>query len=82
VIEDAEAASPTGALVRFEVDGAAYEASVDIGRPESDLDHQEQRLRAKFARLAGPVLGVEAAKTVADDLLDVTAVGSVAELFA
>jgi 2-methylcitrate dehydratase PrpD len=80
VVEDGDHVSPTGAIVRFDTATGSREAAVDIGTPDTDLDRQEQRLLTKFGALAGRVVGVERAKTLADSILDVAAVQSVREL--
>lgn len=48
--------------------GATFEAEADTGEPSVDLVGQRSRLLAKFGRLAAPVVGVERAAAIADDI--------------
>jgi 2-methylcitrate dehydratase PrpD len=79
VTQEASRVSPTSAIVVFETASGDHRATADIGTPEADLDLQERRLRMKFARLAGPVIGSDAGP-LADRLLGIGAVPSVADL--
>jgi 2-methylcitrate dehydratase PrpD len=56
----------TRARVVVESHGERAEATLDTGVPAPDLRVQGERLRAKFALLAEPVLGAPGAKQLAD----------------
>ncbi len=47
-------------------DGQVFEEAANVAVPDRDLDAQWARLEAKFLTLAGPVLGDDRARTVAE----------------
>ncbi|HMD55840.1 MAG TPA: MmgE/PrpD family protein [Solirubrobacteraceae bacterium] len=61
--DDGRPGAPTLVQVRLG-DGTVAEAAVDVATPEHDLALQSRRLTAKFATLAEPVLGPDAAGTL------------------
>ena len=61
-------------------DGRSLVQYFDVGVPADDLDAQEQRLIAKFRRLAEPILGVEKAKKIEDLVLGLDNAKGVTEL--
>jgi 2-methylcitrate dehydratase PrpD len=70
--------SATPVTVRL-ADGRVLEAAHDLFVPETDLARQRRLLEAKFAALAGPVLGAsraEALATAAAGLADVDDIGT------
>lgn len=70
VVVRTDGARPTTwAAVRLRLaDGRDVVAEADTGRPATDLPQQGQRLRAKFDALTTPVLGGEAAASLADSV--------------
>jgi 2-methylcitrate dehydratase PrpD len=60
----------------------ALEASADVSRPESDLELQGAKLRAKFDALAGPILGPSGAAQLGDRLGDVSGFSDIGDLLA
>jgi 2-methylcitrate dehydratase PrpD len=63
----ADEAAPASGSVRLRTtDGRELVASVDTTVPAADLDLQQERLRAKFRALAGPVVGEDRAEALAE----------------
>jgi 2-methylcitrate dehydratase PrpD len=63
-------------------DGRTLRAESDSGIPAADLDAQGAKLRAKFDALVSPVLGFDAAQSLAEAIEHVEQVGDVRELVA
>ena len=61
-------------------DGRSLVQFFDVGMPADDLEAQEQRLTAKFRRLADPILGAEKAKRIEELVLGLDDAESVADL--
>lgn len=64
-------------------DGTVHSTEADVETPERDLDRQWQRLSAKFADMAGPVIGARGAARVIDSvqrLEDCADIGEIAQL--
>lgn len=56
-----------GTHVRLKLeDGRTFETRVDVNTPAPDLNHQWQRLQAKFMGLAAPVVGASTARSLVD----------------
>ncbi|HET9690780.1 MAG TPA: MmgE/PrpD family protein [Acidimicrobiales bacterium] len=82
VVPDADRVGTRSRVVVITDDGRRLEAEDDTGRPAADLDLQQQRLAAKFAALASPVLGADAATAVREAALAAEASASVRSLTA
>lgn len=67
-VETDPAVRSTASRVEVETPTGTVRASFDTGIPDTDLDRQGARLRAKFLRLASPVVGTEHAHRLADQL--------------
>jgi 2-methylcitrate dehydratase PrpD len=78
----AEGHAATQARVLIETPSGTVEAWADTGVPATDLTEQGARLRAKFERLAVPVLGGEPAAELADAIVSIEALASTAQLLA
>ena len=63
-------------------DGRTLVQFFDVGVPADDLDAQEQRLIAKFHRLAVPILGADKAKRIEDLVLGLDDAKDVGDLMA
>ena len=63
-------------------DGRSLVQFFDVGVPADDLDAQEQRLIAKFHRLADPILGADKAKRIKDLVLGLDDAKDVGDLMA
>lgn len=63
-------------------DGRSLVQYFDVGVPADDLDAQQQRLIAKFRRLAEPILGVDKARRIEDLVLGLDDAKGVADLMA
>ncbi|MCP3937922.1 MAG: MmgE/PrpD family protein [Actinomycetia bacterium] len=74
----------TNMQTRVEVSTASglHLGASDVGRPNTDLVAQGIRLRSKFEALVGPVLGVEAARSLGDVFSRLDELASVDEVFA
>jgi len=62
------------------IDGRVLKASHDAGIPSADIAVQRQRLIAKFAALAEPVLGAARARELRATILDLDALTDIGEL--
>ncbi|MEO1062272.1 MAG: MmgE/PrpD family protein [Actinomycetota bacterium] len=83
VVIDTDPSLPTMATrVALTAGGSTVGAAADVSRPAADLDAQGARLRTKFVALAGPVLGGERARLLADRIDALTAIDDVGELLA
>ena len=63
-------------------DGRRLRAAHDVSVPERDLAHQGERLAAKFAALAGPVIGVDRTEALRGAVAGLEDMASVASLLA
>jgi 2-methylcitrate dehydratase PrpD len=70
VTEDAVTALPMATAVRLRLkNGRVLEHCVDVGRPLTSLDAEEQRLVAKFTGLVEPVLGAVGCRDLLQQVL-------------
>jgi 2-methylcitrate dehydratase PrpD len=80
-VAGADRSSMATATVRARtVGGEELSASADTGTPADDLDRQGERLRAKFARLAEPVVGAARAEELVRVVDGLDRLDSVSEL--
>jgi 2-methylcitrate dehydratase PrpD len=79
VVVSARSGAATPVEVRLR-DGRSFEAAHDVSVPEEDLGLQRRRLEEKFAALAGPLIGAEAAAGLSDRVGALDRAASVAEL--
>ncbi|MGI9597173.1 MAG: hypothetical protein ACR2QK_13495, partial [Acidimicrobiales bacterium] len=77
IVETDDAVSNMATRVEVVTDGGVRRADHDVNRPNADLGEQGTKLRLKFEALAGPVLGVDRAAALADQLTDLPAVANI-----
>lgn len=65
VVGDASLGSFAAEVEVIGITGLRAHMAADAGRPDADLGRERQRLGAKFAALAGPTIGVSAARVPA-----------------
>lgn len=78
-------ADMSGAETRVNVhleDGTTCSATIDVGKPASDLERQWTSITEKFERLAVPVIGDQTAQTVAHLVHELDRVDDVGDLLA
>lgn len=80
VVRTDDALQPTQARVVVRTATGPLEAAADTGVPASDSSVQRARLLRKFRILAAPVLGGPGAERLADTVLQIDELASVAEL--
>ena len=64
------------------LDGTVHSTEADVETPERDLDRQWSRLSAKFAGMAGPVIGQARAQQVAEAVRTLESCGDIGEITA
>ncbi|MEK9672717.1 MAG: MmgE/PrpD family protein [Rhodospirillaceae bacterium] len=80
-VEDTKHKSRHAAEVVIDLtDGRSVVEFFDVGAPADDVDLQEQRLAAKFTRLAEPTIGAGKTKTAADQVMKLDDAEDVNEL--
>lgn len=79
VVPDKEASGPTPVEVRTG-DGRVLRRAHDTWAPEGDLNRQRDRIAAKFASLATPVVGERPSAAIASMVGELDGLGDLAEL--